>query len=251
MKIKLIALAVAALVSGAANASIDAGNVSGNGNVIFSAWDNNTSYVLNTGMTISSFEAAVASGIHYSFSSTALTNWLSTASGASFSVFAADSVGTDRLITTTDFSNTTAENNSTIHAITVQGGTFIGELNKAAFATAGVVEGVTASNALPSYVGSSVLNNFSGAPQFNNFGSITGNNSDVSMGLMEATTVDYSTGKLATYNSFGAGINASLVNGTFKIDSVAAVPEPESLAMLLAGMGLIGSIVRRRNRTAA
>jgi hypothetical protein len=32
---------------------------------------------------------------------------------------------------------------------------------------------------------------------------------------------------------------------------VAAVPEPESYAMLLAGLGLVGAIVRRRKSTVA
>jgi hypothetical protein len=40
--------------------------------------------------------------------------------------------------------------------------------------------------------------------------------------------------------SLSVGINAT-ANGT-----VGAVPEPESYAMLLAGLGLMGAVVRRR-----
>ncbi len=33
--------------------------------------------------------------------------------------------------------------------------------------------------------------------------------------------------------------------------SVTAVPEPESIAMLLAGLGVLGAVARRRQRLAA
>ena len=65
-----------------------------------------------------------------------------------------------------------------------------------------------------------------------------------------------------TFNNLTAGTQYSLtVSGahaenigtdyTFNIaaQNVAAVPEPETYAMLLAGLGLIGSIVRRRKTT--
>lgn len=35
------------------------------------------------------------------------------------------------------------------------------------------------------------------------------------------------------------------------LNSIAAVPEPETLAMLLAGLGLVGMVVRRRNKAEA
>ena len=35
------------------------------------------------------------------------------------------------------------------------------------------------------------------------------------------------------------------------ISAVTAVPEPESYAMLLAGLGLMGDIARRRNKNSA
>lgn len=43
-------------------------------------------------------------------------------------------------------------------------------------------------------------------------------------------------------SAYGGGFNGDLRN------SVAAVPEPETIAMLLAGLGLIGLVTRRRNK---
>ena len=46
-------------------------------------------------------------------------------------------------------------------------------------------------------------------------------------------------------NGIGNGSLGGLYNGSI---SVAAVPEPETYAMLLAGMGVMGFIARRRNK---
>jgi hypothetical protein len=40
-------------------------------------------------------------------------------------------------------------------------------------------------------------------------------------------------------------------NGSISTTAVTAVPEPESYAMLLAGLGLMGVIARRRNKSKA
>ncbi len=54
--------------------------------------------------------------------------------------------------------------------------------------------------------------------------------------------------KGTTYSLVVKGTDASLLGSQYTFQ-VAAVPEPESYAMLLAGLGLIGSIVRRRKST--
>ncbi len=47
---------------------------------------------------------------------------------------------------------------------------------------------------------------------------------------------------------FAAGAVGGLYNGAISISSVSAVPEPETYAMLLAGLGLVGAVARRRNK---
>jgi hypothetical protein len=46
------------------------------------------------------------------------------------------------------------------------------------------------------------------------------------------------------YTSFSGGF---MINGTSLDYTVAAVPEAETYAMMLAGLGLVGFMVRRRN----
>lgn len=63
-------------------------------------------------------------------------------------------------------------------------------------------------------------------------------------------TVDMGTSGSATLSFYGAGVSDGF-GGSLDNISVTAVPEPESYAMLLAGLGLIGTIARRRNKADA
>ena len=81
------------------------------------------------------------------------------------------------------------------------------------------------------------------------FGSSTGNISTVSnlQKTWEQVTFNFTATSALTQLSFAAGGNADTLGGF--IDNVSvmqAVPEPESYAMLLAGLGLMGTIARRR-----
>jgi len=40
------------------------------------------------------------------------------------------------------------------------------------------------------------------------------------------------------------------VQGLFSVDNITPVPEPETYAMLLAGLGLLGFMAHRRKETA-
>jgi len=98
----------------------------------------------------------------------------------------------------------------------------------------------------------------------------TGGQGDVFTSNMQSTltgfTLDSSsgprnldfTGSLAAHSSTTATFNLSPFdpganNGptTFTLTQVPSIPEPETYAMLLAGLGLMGSIVRRRNKSNA
>ncbi len=259
MKIKLIALAVAALVSGAANADIiDDGSASGNGTVLFAIWDANSSFALNTGVTMDGLATLVSNGgPGYSFTDSALSTWLSTANAAtvSWTIFANDQLGSQRGLTTSDGSNGTVTLTQGNARITNAGkSTFINDqLNLGAFAVAGVTESIVSASSA-AYIGLSALS-FTGAGygyNFNSNGSLA--NSDYTTGLnVISVNAPGATTAKSTYTTVGTPVaaHAWMAGNTFNIGAVAAVPEADSLAMLLAGMGLVGTIARRRNRKTA
>ena len=76
----------------------------------------------------------------------------------------------------------------------------------------------------------------------NIFGTFSGNNITASFSNLAAGNyhIDF------TGNATGA-----LGGSYLAAVSVAAVPEPETFAMLLAGLGLMGTVARRRSRNAA
>lgn len=73
-----------------------------------------------------------------------------------------------------------------------------------------------------------------------------------------ALTSGANAGSLSGNAAFISGVNSLVISGVtgsgggsyqYNIGgSVAAVPEPEAFAMLLAGLGLVGAIARRRNK---
>lgn len=93
-------------------------------------------------------------------------------------------------------------------------------------------------------------NNFfpSFAPQLNNPGVLFTTTSGNKWNLWGNSPTDYSLHSYAfTNGNPSSGTNSLEIHGTF----TTAVPEPESYAMMLAGLGLMVSIVRRRKNRAA
>ncbi len=259
MKIKLIALAVAALVSGVANANIiDNGTASGNGNVLFTIWDSNSSFALNTGLTIDSLGAAVTSGAGYHFTDSVLSSWLSTSSGpVAWTIFANDQFGAQRGITTTDGSNAGVTlTNGNARGANLNNSLFIdNNLNLGAFGAAGVTESIVPSSSA-AYTGASSLGfgQIGYVYNFNSNGSLANSDYATGLGVISINTPNATTAKSTYVSLASSGTPAHAwmaADGSFNIGTVAAVPEADSLAMLLAGMGLVGSIVRRRNRKTA
>jgi hypothetical protein len=60
----------------------------------------------------------------------------------------------------------------------------------------------------------------------------------------------WTTGDYSITNWDLDGVNAKFLKATLTYSIASPVPEPESYAMLLAGLGLMGAIARRRNKAA-
>jgi hypothetical protein len=100
---------------------------------------------------------------------------------------------------------------------------------------------------------------FTSASFFSNADGIKGNEDDTNVGTFTtsakalslamapvAAGAYYINIKGTSSGSFGGAYN-----GSISTTAVTAVPEPESYAMLLAGLGLMGVIARRRNKSKA
>ena len=257
----MIALAAVMAMSGAANAAlIDVGQSVGNGyngSVIFSMWDGSSAYELNlntgvAGNSISGINTFVsdiaAAGNSMTFAvDSMLTTWLSTANTANlqWNVTAINQGNTIKQVLTSASVATlpvALSNQIAKGALNNAGGVYT-QLNTYMSATVG--EAVVPNTDTKGYAGIAVFgNNFGGAINFSNTAALGGSQLMAVMGTKTTGTA------LSTY-AFD-GITASVANnGSLTLASVAAVPEADSLAMLLAGLGAVATIVRRRRNGAA
>jgi hypothetical protein len=265
MKLKFIALAVAALVSGGANATIDSGLVSGNGNVLFTAWDNASSYTLNTGLNFTTFQSAITAStlgndLYTSTNTSAgLASWLSTATAADvkWTIYATDTVGANRVLTTSDTGATGVKMfGDQVSPLATSGALFINDvLNVGPFAGSNV-DAVSLSSS-PAYTGNSsfTFGNPAYAANFNSNGTLSNNTAATGLSVIRVDVANVSAATQSTYFQYNKTLSPVVAfigaDQAFHIASVAAVPEPESLAMLLAGIGVIGTMAARRRRIAA
>lgn len=264
MKLKMIALAAVMAVSGAANATlIDLGNNANtayNGSLVFSVWDATGSYSLDLSPSIATTAATGIDGINtvvadvtalgsVSFAAdSALSSWLAAANTAGLAVqwnvnalgAVATSITNKELLTTANVVTLPAAlaNNKSV----VAGGSIVAidtGLNSSGISAANelVVTATTAAAGYANYLNST---NFNGSLSFSDAANL-----GQSMGL---AMVGYKgTGTAAsTYamTNLTASVDAS---GNLTLSTpVAAVPEADTYAMLLAGLGVMGAIVRRR-----
>lgn len=259
MKFKLIALA-AMLAAGSAQAVIVDGST-GNGELFMTVLDSvgQQSYTLDLNVTLNDFLAGVAANASYNYAADAnMSSFLSMVapanqSGLLFAIGAMDATGTTttdyhRYITTAstiDLGNTVT--NTNLKDLGSSGAVFLADANSL----------IGADNSLvvtdPSFV------SYAGSAQW---GSNWGNKlNGTSTGLIGDDLGMYflrqapggafaDRNKPSTYEALAFNGNQYMANLDMNGNlMIAAVPEAETYAMMLAGLGLVGFMVARRRRT--
>ncbi|MDO9197007.1 FxDxF family PEP-CTERM protein [Rhodoferax sp.] len=254
MKLKLIALAAVLAAAGSANAAPLSTGSDGNGGLFFNIWDAAGSYSRNIGYTIDSFEAGLAAAGAFNLNLAAdatLTTFMSTVDTATlqWNVSANDNAGARRLLETFATLPATTLKADSVRSMT--GGTlnFVNNLNSKLVSS----DSATYIPADAGYAGNPG-NNVSGVLNFSNAGSFATNSAANGLSFMRINAA--ATGlAFSTYTPYVDGTDAVKVyldgSNALHIAAVTAVPEPETYAMLLAGLGLMGAIARRRNKKSA
>lgn len=264
MKLKLIAAAAVLAASGVANAAIDNG-AGGNGELFFSAWYVNpvtdegigTSYTRDLNIRIDEFEALIAApgALNLTFAADALfLNWLSTADVANlyWAITANDAQGARRIIETYTVGGALIPKGAdVVRSLTGSIAQHVSDLNTAlASANSAVYQKGVAGYA-------DVIRYGRNSNDFQAFDrrATEANNSyanGIGMLRVNANASGIATATYTPYVDDGFAVRAyldtTMGSATYGQLTIAAVPEPESYAMLLAGLGMMGAIARRRSR---
>lgn len=286
MKLKLIAAAALLAVTGAANAAMD-GAASGNGSLLLSfisqggssatAGGDDISAVFDLGINMNQFltyqnlagytQTWDLTGANYGSAWSDLLSFSTNDAAIEFNVIALDNTdkttlaGGSRYLTTANVSTFPSLTNTNLNGFDGMDAYITANNSRGTHAT----EANGASTATPSDVSNSYFRAVGGFTQGDNWlGKTT---ADTTKNLATAqsfwylsTTVPGGTGQAAK-SAFGVDLDGSgsIGAGEFGQWSVNAaagtvtfmnpVPEPETYAMLLAGLGLMGAIARRRRKS--
>lgn len=258
MKFSLKSVAAALVLAASAasaSAAIDNGS-NGNGELFFSAWDGQSSYSYDLNVSIDAFETNKnASGLlNLSYGSdftSSFSSWLSTANTASlkWNILATDTAGQRRILATVGSTVLPATNSASdvlrTAASNIQ--TTLNSVNQILVGNSAV----TTSSSAASYAG--FMTGFYTRFNFNTAGTLSANS--FASGLTFEKTLGnasgFSAGTNNAYDDGGVAVRAWLASdNTLHIGAVAAVPEPSEYALMLAGLGMIAAIARRRNKRA-
>jgi len=259
MKFKLLAIAAVMAVSGAANAAPIANPATGNGGLFFSIWDGANSYTrnltdaTNPNMTIDGFNALVGTGlVNLTWTAdTLFTSFLSTADLASlqWNVVAGEKMGAPRILETfTAPKPPLGQNANIIRTLAGSTTTVVNTLNLSLVSA----NSATFAVGTPGYAGDPGFSTTAGGGlNFSNGGTLA--NSSFATGLNFMRIDAGATGiAKSVYTTYAvAGNDVKLYLDSANALHIAAVPEPETYAMLMAGLGLMGAIARRRNKKSA
>ncbi|MBU1397082.1 MAG: PEP-CTERM sorting domain-containing protein [Gammaproteobacteria bacterium] len=259
MKLKMIALA-AMLAAGSANAAIVDG-AGGNGELFMTVLDSvgQQSYTLDLNISMNDFLAGTAANTSYSYAADAnMTSFLGMVAAENksslvYAIGAMDTTGTNttdhhRYITTASVIDT-LDTNLNLKALGDSGLQYLGNTN-GYLIQSGEQSLIVADPSVIAYAGSAQWGSNWGTA-FN--GVSTGMiGDDLGMYLFEQTSgafaVRNSSSTYSAITQVGSPVFANLdMDGTLVIT---AVPEAETYAMMLAGLGLVGFMVARRRKVA-
>lgn len=261
MKLKLIAAAALLAATGAANAAIDNG-ATGNGELFFTAWDGANSYTYDLNTTIDAFQASVSAtgtGTYLDATlDTLFTTYLSTANMATmvWNIVAVDANGARRVVDTySSLPAATVAADQTRNAITATQ-SFVGAVNTGITAQGNGNSAVFAINT-PGYANNATgvrfgsNNGGSAVFSINNTGTLANNSYDSGLGmvLIGAGASGVAATTFTPYVDEGFAVRAYFDASSGRV-TIAAVPEPETYALMLAGLALMGGIARRRRNQA-
>ena len=262
MKLHLIALAGLLAASGAAQAKIDNGlNSPGNGELFLSVWDNNgtaeaaddRSYTRDLGITLNDFASALASPVAvapqptFSFAADALmTSFLGQTSDlgnlrwnvAGFDAFSADRAA---LTVATGFAGST-QTYAQFRGWSGGAATHLAAVNPLGDNTSNAINasGTATSADGNAYSGGVIWgNNIGGKADFANDGGI---GDSLGIWMFYETVASGSTTTKVKQLDLANFATLSADGGLL----ITPVPEPETYALMLAGLGLVGFMARRR-----
>jgi hypothetical protein len=235
---------------GASAATIDNGLSSGNGGLFFNVWDSTGSYTRNLGINLTTFEADAAANTPISAftADSNLTSFLTGKTAVSWNIMAFDDQGAVRVLeTSAPGASITAKPSTTLRSDAGYGVTFVNNINTKL--SASTDSAIFATSDAGYALGTNSVPRVNGSLGFNSFGSLANNSNATGLIFIEANGAA-SGSATGTYPILGAPEVAYLdSNNALHIEAqvpTAPVPEPETYAMFLAGLGLMGAIARRR-----
>jgi hypothetical protein len=277
----IVAASVLAVSATSANAAIDLGSVSpGNSELVFSAWDSvagvGYTYDLLSSLTLQSF---IGADVSTSANATMLANavvdnslitgpngqildvaltgipFSSNFANVEWNLAGVDLFGRGRALTTKDLTDATpfAISNNNVRSAMTAMNSYFSQANALA-----VAQGNTGDDAFNTSIPANDAgypgnygNNWSGF-----FGDTTNALGGTSFVYFTAQTTQASSAAPALFKQMATATGENLVVSTYQqagqwrlnlsVAQTAPIPEPETYAMFLAGLGMMGAVARRR-----
>lgn len=253
LKMKLMAAAIAMAAASGANAALDAGT-GGNGELFFSIWDSSQSYSFDLNKTIDAFQTdvAAAGNINQTYSMTSFASFLSgvaDTSALNFGLTATDTSGARRLLVTfTSPAPAVTRLNDSIRIAASNTTQIAGSISTAMGANDFAIVTSPAASAYAGKVafGNGNLGNMSNSLNFSMIGKLAAND-DYAGGLgfmrIDAAATGIASSIYTPYMDGGSAVRVWVAGNDLHI---AAIPEPSEYALMLAGLGMLGFMARRR-----